>query len=199
MHSSRTLNTIPSVLLLQFTWSLAQASDSIQSLHAPRDRRRFRVPRQHTEHFCTGLEALCSMFASTNSSSFKISSECLTPPVSAAFNRSARSPFVPDTAVLIFHDQFYHWSSPPRALRCYRIPSCSTAVAVTTVGAMSSAAMWSGCVLGPGGGVVVPTRSRSPASAHVDCGECQKKEECRSVERCVNPLLLDCALWHMST
>ena len=131
MHSRRTLNIIPSVLLLQFTWSLAQASDSIQSLHAPRDRRRFRVPRQHLEHFCTGLEALCSMFASTNSSSFKISSECPTPPVSAAFNSSARSPPIPDTAVLIFHDQFCHRSSPPRALRCYRIPSCSNAVAVT--------------------------------------------------------------------
>ena len=72
-----------------------------------------------------------SQFASTNSSSFKISSECPTPPVSAAFNSSARSPPIPDTAVLIFHDQFCHRSSPPRALRCYRIPSCSTAVAVT--------------------------------------------------------------------
>ena len=38
-----------------------------------------------------------SVFAATSSSSFKSSSTFLTPPASAAFNSSARSPFFPDT------------------------------------------------------------------------------------------------------
>ena len=35
-----------------------------------------------------------------------------TPSLPAAFNISANSPFIPDAAALILHDQFCHWSSP---------------------------------------------------------------------------------------
>ena len=63
MHSRRTLKITPSVLLLSFRVESCPNSYSTQSRHAPRDRRRItiRLPRQCTVHFCTSLDALCSV------------------------------------------------------------------------------------------------------------------------------------------
>ena len=55
-----------------------------------------------------------SRFASTNLASLNTSSMLSIPSVSAVVSISANSSFVPDTAVLIFQDQFCHCSSPPR-------------------------------------------------------------------------------------
>ena len=97
VHSGCALNVIPSVRLLQCACS-CPSFYSIQSRRAPRDRRRFRV----RAHCICSLLALThfSLFVFTNSLSFKISSAFLTPPISAAFNSSARSPCIPDTAGL---------------------------------------------------------------------------------------------------
>ena len=113
----------PSCLLFQFCCGF-------ESRHAPDDRRLVRV-REPTH--CTFLHghSCFFLFASANASSLKISSAFLTPPVSAAFNNSARSPF--------FHPRHGRLDLPRPILplvlasrerfNVSRIRSCSTAVA----------------------------------------------------------------------
>ena len=121
MHSLCTLNVIPSVLLRSSSpvthLTIVDASDFVYLANT------LYSSSLALRHF--------SLFESRNSSCFKISSACLTPSASAALIISANSPFIPDTAVLIFHDQFCHWSSPPDDVSMSTKPSCSHAVAET--------------------------------------------------------------------
>ena len=114
MHSRCTLNLIPSVLLLWFAWSVDQAStpSSPGSLLTIVDASAL-VYLANTLYnsMLASTHFLCLHQRTRPPSRSPRSS--LTPSASAASNVSANSRFIPDTAVLIFHDQFYHWSSPP--------------------------------------------------------------------------------------
>ena len=113
-HVALWISSMSSVLLQQFAWSLAQAStpSSPVTLLTIVDASEF-VQLANTLYISLLVLKHVSLFASTITSSFKRSSAFLAPPVSTAFNNSARTAFIPDTAVLIFHDQFCRWSQPP--------------------------------------------------------------------------------------
>ena len=68
--------------------------------------------RQHTVELSARLDAL--FFVCIKKYVLPQDLLVLTPSASAASNTSANSPFIPDTAVLIFHEHYCHLSLPPQ-------------------------------------------------------------------------------------